>query len=97
MDKISTQIQETFEQFFVIKQGFLASKKYKKNTVFSKCLYTIYLTKALKVGHFHCYLKTFKYKYCPKFGACPKWKYNLQPRIVTSPDQEKLLEKIDGE
>ena len=26
----STQIQEDFEQFFVTKQGFLASKKYKK-------------------------------------------------------------------
>ena len=40
MDKINTQIQEDFQQFFGTKQGFLASKKYKKkikkNTVLSK-------------------------------------------------------------
>ena len=30
LDKINTQIQEDFEEFFVTKQGFLVSKKYKK-------------------------------------------------------------------
>ena len=44
----NTQIQEDFEQFFVTKQGFLASKNYKKkNILFSvQWLYNTYLTKA---------------------------------------------------
>ena len=70
-DKITTQIQEDFEQFFVTQQGFLASKKVQKIQFSVQWLYNIYLTKA-KSWHFHCLLKTLKYKCCPKFRTCPK-------------------------
>ena len=38
-----TQIQEDFEQFFVTKQGFLASKKYKKIQFSVQYGYTTYI------------------------------------------------------
>ena len=34
--------------------------------------YTTYIQQKLKLGHFHCLLKTLSYKYCPKFRTCPK-------------------------
>ena len=36
LEKINAQILEDFQQFFFTKQGFSASKKYKKSTVLSK-------------------------------------------------------------
>ena len=39
---------------------------------------TTYIQQKLKVGHFYDLLKTLKYKNCPKFQKCPKYKYNLQ-------------------
>ena len=41
LGKINKQIQEGFEQYFVTKQGFLASKK-RKNKVFEDNGYTAY-------------------------------------------------------
>ena len=46
LDKINTQISENFQQFFVIKQGVLVSKKYKKTQFWVKWLHNMYLTKA---------------------------------------------------
>ena len=63
--------EEDFEQFSVTKQGFLAAEKYKKIQFSVQWLYNLYLTK-LKVEHFHCLLRTLKYKYCSKFRICPK-------------------------
>ena len=52
--------------------------------------------------HFHCLLKTLKYKYCPKFRTSPNKSiiyrpgiYNVQTRNATFPDQEKIQVKID--
>ena len=46
LEEKNTEIQEDFEQFFVTKQGFLASKKYKKYSFWLYNSYTTYLTKA---------------------------------------------------
>ena len=46
MNEANTQIQKDFEQFFVTKQGFLVSKKYKKIQFRVQWLYNVHLTKA---------------------------------------------------
>ena len=46
LDKINTQISEILNNFFITKQVFFASKKYKKIQFWVKWLYNIYLTKA---------------------------------------------------
>ena len=57
----------------------------------------------LKVGHFHCLLKTLNINIVQNLGYVKNkiiiykpGMYNLQTRTVTFPDQEKLLEKEDG-
>ena len=72
MDENDTQIEEDFEQFFVRKQGLLASKKVHKNTLLSKIAIQHIFKQKLTVGYFCCLLRTRKYKYCPKFWTCPK-------------------------
>ena len=92
-----------FWTIFRHKTRFSSLQKLQKKYSFQYNGYTTYIWKKLKVGHFHCFLKAFKYKCYPKFRTCPNKSiiyrpdiYNLQTRTVTFPDQEKLLEKVDG-
>ena len=68
---MNTKIRVDFEQFFVTKQGVFSLQKVQKISVFEYNGYNVYLTKA-EVGHFHCSLKTRKYKFCPNFHTCLK-------------------------
>ena len=61
---------------------------------------TIYVLQKLKVGDFHCLLKTLKYKYCAKFGHVQNKSktyrpsiHNLNVIIVSFPDQKKSARK----
>ena len=52
LDENDAQIEEDFEQFFVRKQGLLASKKVHKNTLLSKIAIQHIFKQKLKVGYF---------------------------------------------
>ena len=56
-----------FWTIFRHKTRVFSPKKVQKKYSFQYNDYTIYILKKLKVGHFYCLPKTFKYIYCPKF------------------------------
>ena len=62
LDKKNSQILNNLSSQ---NKGFKPSKC-TKNTVLSK------MATPYNVGHFHCLLKTLKYKYCLTFWICPK-------------------------
>ena len=59
-----------FSTIFSYKTRIFSLQKVPKNTVLSKMAIQ-HISQKLKVGLFHCLLKTLKYKYCPKFRTCP--------------------------